>query len=88
MKRIEVCFIAPRSLGANDYNHLMNVIAPLEVLPDFFFSSFLSLFFLPSSPLSENKLETSSQGSINRFMLFEIAIYWVFFKLFLELNCL
>lgn len=71
MKRIEMCFIAPRSLGANAYNHLTNVIAHwkhFQILFFLFFSFFLKF------ALTERRVGTSSEGSINHFVLFEIAI--------------
>lgn len=38
-----MCFIAPHSLGANDYNHLTNVIARWKYFQIFFFFFRLAL---------------------------------------------
>lgn len=54
MKRIEMCFIAPHSLSANDYNHLTNVIAHWKYFQIFFF--FFSFFFVKFA-LTERGLE-------------------------------
>lgn len=70
MKRIEMCFIALHSLGANDYNHLTNVIGRWK-----YFQIFFSFFSgLPSLSAGWNPVRCILNTSINHLMLFEIVI--------------
>lgn len=56
MKRIEMCFIALHSLGANDYNRLTNVIARWKYFQIFFFFFFFFRFALAESGLEPRQM--------------------------------